>query len=280
MSASPCRPPLGLTPELAPTLEHGSNAHYQDAGYYSATYADRAEDIDYYLRLVADRAAGELLEYGCGNGRIALPLAHCGSRVTGVDRSAPMLADFRRRLRMSPRPVRERVVLRRGDMRSLRLERRFALVLCTFNTFLHLYSRRDVERFCARVIAHLKPRGRFVLDVSLPDPEELSRDPNRLLRCTPFRHRTTGQVVRYGERFDYEPLAQVLSVDMEFEPREQPNERWNTPLTHRQFFPQELEALLHYNGLEVVDAHGDFAQRAPDRDSTTLILHCRRRRGW
>jgi len=261
-------------------LEQGSEAHYEDACYYSATYADRSEDIDYYLRLVADAEPSELLEYGCGNGRIALPLAYRGARVTGVDQSAPMLKDFRRRLRRAPREVRERLVLRRGDMRSVRLERRISLVLCTFNTFLHLYSRRDVERFCARVVAHLKPRGRFVVDVSIPDPNELCRDPNRLLRCTPFRHRTTGRVVRYGERFDYEPMAQVLVVDMEFESRDEPQQRWNTPLAHRQFYPQELEALLHYNGLETVVAHGDFACEAPDRDSTNLILHCRRRRGW
>src|SRR5690606_21952276 len=103
------------------------------------------------------------------------------------------------------------------------------------------------------------------------------RDPERTYRLPPFRHATTGEVVRYGERFDYDPLAQVLTVEMEFEPRDRPEARWVTPMAHRQLFPQELEALLHYNGLEVIDVHGDYRPKPPERDAEMLIFHCRAR---
>ena len=39
-----------------------------------------------------------------------------------------------------------------------------------------------------------------------------------------------------------------------------------TPLAHRQFFPQEWEALLHYNGFEVERVEGDFYGGPLDRD--------------
>lgn len=256
-------------------LEAGSDAHYEDVVYYRATYADRSEDVDYYLGIAAE-ADCDLLEYGCGNGRIALPLARIGLDVWGIDRSATMLDDLRRRLEHEPALAR-RVHVRQGDMREVRIRRRFPLVLCTFNTFLHLYTRDDVERFLARVVAHLSPKGRFVVDVTMPDPEELSRDPARIHRVPRFKHPSTGEVVRYGERFDYDPLRQVLLVSMEFEPKGRPADRWMTPLAHRQFFPQELEALLHYNGLEVVDVHADFEVKPPARDSRELIFHCRKR---
>jgi SAM-dependent methyltransferase len=261
-------------------LATGTEAHYRDPGYYSSTYAKRTEDRDYYLQLASERAAKgrcEVLEYGCGNGRILVPLAQTGRTVTGVDRSRPMLADLKRALRAERPAVRDRVTLRRGDMRNLKLDQRFDLVLCTFNTFLHLYGRRDVERFCSRVRAHLRPRGRFVVDVTIPDPTELVASPDRAYRVPRFRHPTTGQVVRYAERFTYDPLSQVLTVGMEFELRDEPQQRWTTPLAHRQFFPQELEALLHYNGLDVVAVHGDFETAPPDEDATSLIYHCRAR---
>jgi SAM-dependent methyltransferase len=261
-------------------LEWGSDAHYVDPAYYAATYADRDDDIAYYVELALDRACAgpcRVLEYGCGNGRIALPIAHSGVAVTGVDRSVPMLADFRKRLGRNPEALRRRVEIKRGDMRSLRLKRRFQLVLCTFNTFLHLYTRRDVEQFCARVRDHLVRGGRFVLDVSMPDPSELASDPDKAYRTPRFRHPTRGEVVRYAERFDYDPLTQVLMVDMEFEPKGRPKDRWSMPLAHRQFFPCELEALLHYNGLDVVEQHANFERRPPDRDTTTLIYHCKKR---
>jgi len=145
-------------------LEAGSLAHYEDPAYYAATYAQRLEDVAYYVGL-AQRAGGPVLEYGAGNGRIALPIARHGIDVVGIDHSAPMLADLRARLAREPAEVRARVRAVRGDMRRVRLGRRFPLVLATFNTALHLYTRDDVERFLARVREHLAPRGRFVLDL-------------------------------------------------------------------------------------------------------------------
>jgi len=117
-----------------------------------------------------------------------------------------------------------------------------------------------------------------VVDVSMPMAEELARDPERLFRAPRFRHATTGDLVRYGERFRYDPLRQVQLVDMVFEPIDEPSRAWVTPLAHRQFFPQELEALLHYNGLDVVEIHGDYERRAPTQEATTLVYHCERAR--
>lgn len=258
-------------------MSAGTRSHYEDARHYTANYRDRVDDIDYYLKLAQARG-GRVLEYGCGNGRIALPIAHAGVKVTGIDLSVTMLRDFRARLKKTPPEVAERVTLKRGDMRRVALENRFDFVFCTFNTFLHLYTWQDVERFLTRVRGHLAPRGRFVVDLSIPMPAELARDPNRLFRAPRFRHVTTGELVRYGERFDYDPLTQVEIVDMVFEPVSRPRAKWVTPLAHRQFYPQELEALFHYNGLVVTERHSDFKAEPHSRDSETLIYHCKARR--
>jgi SAM-dependent methyltransferase len=172
----------------------------------------------------------------------------------------------------------KRVTIRRGDMRRLRLKRRFDLVLCTFNTWLHLYTRRDVEQYCARVRDHLRPGGRFVVDVSVPDLRDLDCDPKRAFRAPRFKHPTKRELVRYAERFAYDRLSQILMIEMEFEPFGKPQQKWVTPLAHRQFFPQELEALLHYNGLDVVDVDGDYERAAPESDAETLIYHCKKAR--
>src|SRR3984957_9916166 len=99
-------------------LEAGSRAHYEDAAYYTSTYRRRIDDVQFYVGL-AQKHGGPVLEYGVGNGRIALPVARHGVSVTGVDHSQPMLTDLRSRLRREPAEVRRRVTLHRGDMRSL-----------------------------------------------------------------------------------------------------------------------------------------------------------------
>ena len=253
-------------------LEAGSRAHYEDPGYYTATYERRIDDVMFYTTL-AQAAGGPVLEYGVGNGRIALPIARHGVEVVGVDWSRAMLADARERLKGEAPEVRRRVRLVHGDMRRVRVGRRFPLVICTFNTALHLFTRDDVERFLARVGAHLVPRGRFVVDLSVPSLEDLARDPARAYRAPRFRHPTAGIVVRNSERYDYDPARQVLFVSMEYEPVADPEKAWMTPLAHRQFFPQEWEALLHYNGFDVERVEGDFFGGPLTKKSDVMVWH-------
>ncbi len=258
-------------------LEAGTSAHYEDAAYYTSTYARRIDDVAFYVAL-ARRSRGPVLEYGIGNGRIALPIARHGVEVVGVDRSEPMLADLRDRLRREPEEVRARVEAVRGDMRTAKLRRRFPLVVATFNTVLHLYTRQDVEAFLARVREHLAPGGRFVVDLSVPPLAELARDPAQAFHAPRFKHPTAGVTVKNRERFDYDPARQVLFVSMEFEPLGDPDGAWMTPLAHRQFFPREWEALLHYNGFAVERVEGDFEGGPLTRDSDMMVFHTRRRR--
>ncbi len=257
-------------------LEAGSVAHYEDAAYYTSTYARRIDDVAFYVAL-ARKSGGPVLEYGIGNGRIALPMARHGVEVVGVDLSAPMLEDLRARLAREPAEVRRRVRAVRGDMRVARLRRRFPLVISTFNTALHLYTRQDVERFLARVREHLAPGGRFVVDLSVPPLVELARDPRQVFHAPRFKHPTAGVVVKNRERFDYDPARQVLFVSMEFEPIGDPEGAWMTPLAHRQFFPREWEALLHYNGFDVDRVEGDFEGGPLTRESDVMVWHARRR---
>jgi SAM-dependent methyltransferase len=251
-------------------LRIGSLAHYEDPAYYAHNYRDRTEDIAYYVER-AKEAKGPILEYGCGEGRIAIPIAREGKSVVGVDHSAPMLAALRGKL---DGELRKRITTKRGDMRAVRLRRKFGLVLCTFNTFLHLYEREDVERFLARVREHLAPRGTFVFDVSLPMPADLSRDPSRAYALPKVRL-PDGRRFSYRERFDYDPIRQVLFVSMEFQSA---TEQFVTPLSHRQFFPAELEALLHYNGFAVQKLEGGFRGEPADRHTDSLVFTCVRRR--
>ncbi|HLM73382.1 MAG TPA: class I SAM-dependent methyltransferase [Polyangiaceae bacterium] len=262
-------------------LAAGSSAHYEDPAYYTKTYRDRLDDVRFYTDLAVARArGGPVLEYGCGNGRIAIPIARHGLEVTGVDLSAAMLRDLRARLRSEPAEVRRLVRARRGDMRSVRLGRRFPLVLCTFNAFLHLYTRQDVERFLARAREHLEPGGELCFDLSIPEPAELLRKPERPYFAPRFRYPAAegeGPIVRYSERFDYDKLRQILFVAMEFAPVGG-GESWMTPLAHRQFYPQELEALLHYNGFSITERWGDFDASPLAQESRVLILACRPRK--
>ncbi len=259
-------------------LEAGSFAHYEDANYYTSTYRRRIDDVQMYVDLAVKNGA-EVLEYGVGNGRVALPIARHGVKVTGIDHSAAMLTDLRSRLEDEAPEVRSRVTLKRGDMRTVNVGKKFSLITCPFNAVLHLYTRPDVERFLACVRAHLKPNGRFVVDMSVPTEDDLTRDPKKAYTAPSFVHPSVGKV-RYTEHFDYDSIRQVLFVSMEFHPFDKKIPEFSTPLVHRQFYPQEWEALMHYNGLEAVAVHGDFHGGPLTKKSDLMVWHAKLRRGW
>lgn len=259
-------------------LARGTDAHYEDAEYYDRAYKRRREDVRFYVQYAAERG-GPVLELGVGTGRVAAELAREGLEVVGVDRMETMLERARTRIAALPRAARHRVSLVRGDLARLALGRRFPLVISPFNVLMHLYSRRDWERALGTVRAHLRPSGRFVFDVLLPYPPALARSPARLYRGRPVT--LGGRAQRYGESFHYDPVTQVQTIQMVFEDavdRRRPPVI--VPLAHRQLFPAELEALLHYNGLELVDRWGDFSRGPLDQYSESQVIVAKLRRGW
>jgi SAM-dependent methyltransferase len=252
----------------------GATEHYADPLYYSKTYKSRTHDVEYYAKL-ARRSKGPVLEYGIGNGRVALAIAKAGVHVTGVDLSQPMLDSLAAQLETLPKQLRARVDFRHGDMRELSLGRRFPLVIAPFNCVLHLYERPDMEAFLARVREHLAPGGRFVFDFSVPHGEDLCRDPDKAFSAPRIRHPTTGELTRYAERFEYDRLRQLLLIKMEFSPEGTKTKPWTVPLTHRQYFPREMEALLHYNGFTEIFFTADFTDEPADQHVDSLIVNCR-----
>ncbi len=256
-------------------LEAGATAHFEDPDYYAISYATRKEDVAFYTRVAAKH--DRVLEYGIGNGRIALPIARGGATVVGIDQSSAMLADLRARLKRQPAELRARITARRGDMRNVRLKKRFPLVICPFNTVLHLYTREDVEKWLACVREHIEPRGELVMDLSMPILQDLADDPGTSYSMRPFVHPKAG-VVAYREIFDYDRVRQILFVSMCFEPKTRGQKPFMVPLAHRQYFPREWEALLHYNGFETISVDGDFQGGPLEQGSDVMVWRARRRR--
>jgi len=126
---------------------------------------------------------------------------------------------------------------------------------------------------------HLRPRGRLAFDVLLPDPAELARDPAKTYRAGHVTHPADGKRYKYGESFEYDPRTQIELITMQFQDESDPSNYFITPLAHRQVFPQELSALLHYNGFRVAHHWGGFDRGPirPSSESQVVIAKVQRR---
>ncbi len=135
-------------------------------------------DVAFLLALIGD-ARGPVLDLGCGAGRLLVPLAANGLRVTGVDSSAGMLAQAH--AAADAAGVLDRVTLLHDDFRTLAAlsarpdTPRFTLAYCAQNTFLHLPDNETHRAALRAIAAHLRPGGRLILDLIHPSPDLLAR---------------------------------------------------------------------------------------------------------
>jgi SAM-dependent methyltransferase len=151
------------------------------ARLYDLDLADDPGDLDLYLAL-ADRAAGRVLELAAGSGRLAVPLAAAGHPVTAVDIDPAMLARARERAAAADLPD-GRLELVEADLLDVRLPDagRYALAFIALNSIMLLATRDAQRRAIQSLAVHLAPGGLAVVDVWLPDIEDLARFDGRLI---------------------------------------------------------------------------------------------------
>ena len=242
---------------------------YGDAVLYDAEDKQSQNDRPFYLA-AAKRARGPVLELACGTGRLTLALAGAGINITGLDVSAPMLALARKKA------VKEglKAVLILGDARHFRLRRKFKLIFMPFNSMQHLAERAGLESLFASVRAHLAPGGRFILDVFNPHPGCLVRDPEEFLPVSCYKDPRGKEQILVEEQYFYDRAAQVSRITWRYT---RGRKRFaSRKLNMRCFFPQELDALLHYNGFKALRKYGDFNLSPFGSASPKQIVICRK----
>ena len=250
-------------------LEAGSLAHYEDPAYYTADVraAARRRRVLRGARPARGRTGARVRR------RQRAHRAPDGAPRGRRRGRRPLRADARRPARAAgatslPRCARAsaRCAATCGACGSAGASRSS---LATFNTALHLYTRADVERFLARVREHLAPARsvrRRPLDAGGRRPGAARR--RAVPRAALPPSDDAGPSSATASTSTTIAWRQVLFVSMEFEPVGDPGGAWMTPLAHRQFFPQEWEALLHYNGFAVERVEATSAAARSRRTAT------------
>ena len=238
------------------------------ADLYDLEYA-HGYDVPFWIAL-AGREGEPVVEWGAGTGRIAIPLARAGSDVTAVELSENMVEVGRKK----GCPV-EWV---HGDMRSVRLGRRYRLAVCAFNSFLCLPSVDDALAFLRNARKHLEPGGLLGIEVSAFSPEELYEPPGGPeLRHDFTRELPDGKLDRFSVS-RYDAASQLLAMRLFYELYGASGElrsRRAHDLTIRVTGRDELGLMLRLAGFEVEAVYGGFEGETFTSGSDHLIVLAR-----
>lgn len=241
---------------------------YQNPRHYDLLVPG-PNDLPFYRRQV-EKWGEPVLELGCGTGRLCIALAAAGIDVTGLDRAPAMLEEARHKARQRGATIQ----FVHADCRDYSLERQFRLIFFANNSLSHLLTRAEVESCFRCVRQHLAPGGRFILDLFTPSLRILTRHPAQHYPVGRYDDPDGSGLVAVTETNRYDPATQVNHIVWHYRWESRP-EVVHIPLDLRMFYPQEIDALLEYNGFAIEHKYGDYKETPFGGDSPKQLLICR-----
>lgn len=159
-----------------------------------------------------------------------------------------------------------------GDARTFTLDRQFRTVLFPANALCHILTREDFEKLADQVRSHFHEDGRFVIDVFVPSPIALTRDPEG--RFAFGNHATDEDKTTVTFSNGYDHASQINHITTYTQHGE--GETVQGTLDMRMYYPQELGALLEYNGLPVETRYGTVDLEPYGPESGRQLVVCRK----
>jgi ubiquinone/menaquinone biosynthesis C-methylase UbiE len=244
---------------------------YSDAQRYDlvmGAYA-RGDQLNFYRQQVA-RYGEPVLELACGSGRFTLPLANEGINITGMDISEEMLNMAKFKASNSGVSIR----FLQGDMRNFNLGEKFNLIFISAQSLSHLHMREEIENCFSCVRRHVAEKGRFLIEIFNSSVKMLARETGRRYAVGQYEDPTAGSQVFVTEEVSYDSASQVNYIQWYFR-NEGSNDEVMLSFEMRQFFPEEIDALLWYNGFLIEHKYGSYNEDEFSSDAGKQLIVCR-----
>jgi SAM-dependent methyltransferase len=253
---------------------------------YDLEHGTGEEDVTFYQRLVARLEAHTIVELGCGSGRITLPLADMAEErdltITGIDLSDDMLAQADAKLAQLSEACRSRVELRKEDMRGFVARPAVDLVIVPCSTLAHVLELEDQLAVWRSAYASLRPGGRFVVDLAMPNlnayADSMASPPRVLVEMDVDQESEDGvhRLIRYKTtRYEaHRQRAHVHFLYDRFDTRDEDERtrRYVSDFESHAYFPRELQLLFLHTGFEVEATYGGYRGARLSSHSRAMVM--------
>ncbi len=239
-------------------------AHYYDLLYRDKDYAAEGAYIHRLILKFAPETRS-ILELGCGTGIHAGILAAHGYQVHGVDQSAEMLGAASKRAAQLSRDLASRLSFSPGDIRTVRVGRKFDAVISLFHVMSYQTTQDDLMASFATAKSHLTPGGIFIFDCWY-GPAVISQQPEvRVKRLEDEQI----EVTRIAEPVLH-PAEQIVDVHYQVFIRNKADhaiEELRETHRMRYLFDYEIDSLLAQQGLALLDRSEWLSGNVPGDDT-------------
>lgn len=226
------------------------------SAYYDLLYTDKnyEEEALYIHSLIKkyNPQSSTLLDLGCGTGKHVNVFSLLNYKVVGIDRSTEMLDLARLNAPQS-------IEFYNGDLRTMRLQRKFDVVASLFDVMSYQVEDIDLADAFATVVEHLDSGGLFIFDCWYGPG--VQSDPPVVTRKTMQNEKI--EVERTCVPSIY-PEKNMVSVFYEIQVKEKETDivqRLHEEHKMRYLFFDEVRDLSRQFGLDLLNAHEWFREK-------------------
>jgi len=239
------------------------------ATLYDSEFGDKADDIPFIIGY-AKKQRGEVLELGCGTGRVLIPIAETGMKIIGIDNSLRMLKIAKQKIAEKPFYVQRNIELVHARMQDFSLKKNFSLIICTFNTFMHVTKRKDQLQVLKNVYLHLERNGLFINEIFIPSFTFKERTSQQEIvdRKNQMSFKKVGKL-----RYHYD--TQILDVKYIYEKinnKSEVKDCYVHSFQLRYTLYPEMKNLLSKSGLVIVDVFSNYDNKPFDGKNRMIIV--------
>lgn len=236
--------------------------------FYNLEMDSFVDDAPFYSGFLDEEA--EVLEMGCGSGRLTRLLAKKCRHVTGVDISPEMLAHAR--LNES-----SNIIYHLGDMSEIKLSMEFDCIIIPYNSMNLLTSKHLTTKCLQNCRMHLKKSGKLLAQVYHPQRDLVQSAGKHQFQFTTLKQ-DNGDILIKETLKSYTPATETLILVERYRDRPfaslQPQRDLEQTLTL--YAPQKKvwENILLHCGFRVEQCYGTYSREPfKDEDDTTLLIH-------
>jgi cyclopropane fatty-acyl-phospholipid synthase-like methyltransferase len=240
------------------------------APFYDIEHAHFDEDLDMYLNF-AELCGGKILELACGSGRLLLPLAREGYKLTGVDTSEAMLTLAQQALQNAGLATHCQLVLQ--DMCTLQLPEKFRLAILALGSFGHVVRRQHQQQALAAIRGHLSAGATFILDISNEDARYMEQLGGHLLHQGSWKQEDGSYVTHFISPASSN-TRHLLELTHFYDVHRQSGavQRTISQTDLYLFERNEVELLLEQAGFRIKDLYGNYEFSPYEHESPRMIF--------
>lgn len=239
---------------------------YYDLLYKQKNYLKEVSFVEKIFDKYKITEIRNLLTLGCGTASHEIVFAQKGYKITGIDISKTMLDIAKNKIKNLN--LENNISLIKGDVRKIKLTKKFEAVLALFNVMGYQISNNDVENTLMGVSGALKKGGLFIFDC-WHTPAVLIDKPTNRVKSIKEGENTISRIT--NSKLD--PLKNLIKINFKIVDSKNSKSVSETH-TMRYFSIPEISYFLNKNGMELVNVYNflDLTTKVKDDKWNIFIV--------